>query len=124
MDACRIVWDGGAASRWRVMNGAASAVTAARRKNSRREKYFTTSLRRQFAKVNIFEPECVTMVLEFDLTAREDRQRAVPIIFHDGFAGDEFAVQKDLRLLAHHDNAETIPLADGFVRDLEGFAWA
>src|SRR6185369_17255500 len=73
-----------------------------------------------FTYVDVFEPEMVSMILQFDLASGENRLLAVPIVFQSLVLNDQLAVKEHMDLFPNHHDLKPVPLSNWFVHDLDG----
>src|SRR5438094_4086123 len=76
-------------------------------------------LSRQFANVNVTEPDRLLVRLEFDLAARVNRFIAFPVVFHSDIVHHQLVIEIDRHFVADHENIEMVPLARKIVRHLQ-----
>src|SRR5882724_11979318 len=66
-------------------------------------------LSRQFANVNVTEPDRLVVRLEFDLAGRVNRFIAFPEVFHSDIVYHQLVIEIDGHFVADHENIEMVP---------------
>src|SRR6266545_7446485 len=105
---------------WTAMSHAPVAP-AARWMNWRRFRQWVIGRRwltRQFADVNVAEPDRLLVRLEFDRAGRINRFVSFPVVFHRDIVDHQYIIEIDRHLVADHENVEMVPLARKMVRHL------